>query len=211
MHEVYNSVTEWAALLVLPIYLAMVLVPDAILTTVFKAAYAGGTVPLVLIATGFFTHVLSGSCGDALIALGRTRLVLAGNVGSGVANVLLNIVLIPRAGITGAAAASAGTYALFNLFYLFWLNRETGILPFSRSFLTPLLGSTAVAGGVWVAAEAVFEFDVVSLAATLAATYLLHALVVVRTKETTRGDEQLLSKLEANLGVGVRDVLGRFR
>jgi O-antigen/teichoic acid export membrane protein len=211
MHDVYNSVTEWAALLVLPVYLAMMFGPDAILTTVFKDTYAPGAVPLMLVASGFFVHVLSGSCGDALIALGRTRLVLAGNLGAGVLNVLLNIVLIPRAGITGAAAASAGTYALFNLFYLFWLNRQTGILPFSRSFLTPLFGGTVVAGGVWVVVDAVYEFSVVSLGSVLVVTYLLHALVVVRTKEITPGDEQLLSKLEATLGVDLRDVLGRLR
>jgi len=211
MHDVYNSVTEWAALLVLPMYLAMVFVPDAILTTVFKQAYARGAVPLVLIASGFFVHVLSGSCGDALIALGRTRLVLVGNVGAGVLNVLLNLVLIPRAGITGAASASASTYALFNLFYLFWLNRETGILPFSRSFLVPLLGSIVLAGGVWVAVDAVLEFGAVSLVSVLAVTYLLHVLVVVRTKEMTPGDERLLSKLEAKLGIDVRDELRRLR
>lgn len=211
MHDVYNSVTEWAALLVLPIYVAMMFVPDAILTTVFKDAYARGAVPLVLVASGFFVHVLSGSCGDALIALGRTRLVLAGNVGAGVLNVLLNLALIPRFGITGAAAASASTYALFNLFYLFWLNRETGILPFSRSFLTPLLGSTVVAGGIWVAVDTVYEFGVVSLVSVLTVTYLLHALVVVQTKPVTPGDEQLLSRLEAKLGTDLRGVIGRFR
>ena len=52
---------------------------------------------------------------------------------------------------------------------------------------------------------------VVSPTSVLAVTYLLHALVVVRTKETTPGDEQLFSKLEASLGVDVRDVLGRLR
>jgi len=211
MHDVYNSVTEWAVLLVLPVYLAMMLAPDVILTTVFKDVYAPGAIPLMLVASGFFIHLLSGSCGDALIALGRTQLVMAGNVGAGVLNLLLNIVLIPRAGITGAAMASAGAYALFNLFYLFWLNRETGILPFSRSFLTTLAVSTVVVGSAWAVADAVYELGVVSLTSVLAVTYLLHALVVVRTKETTPGDEQLFSKLEASLGVDVRDVLGRLR
>ncbi len=211
MQNVYNSITEWAVLLVLPLYAVMVLVPEAVLTSIFKDAYSLGRISLILVASGFFVHVLSGSCGDALIALGRTRLVMAGNVGAGVLNVLLNIVLIPRFGITGAAAASAGSYALFNLFYLFWLHRETGIFPFSRHFLKPLLVSAVIITGVWTAVTTVDQLGLFSLVSVLVVTYLLHAVTVAKTKRMTPGDEQLLSKLEATLGIEIWNITGLFR
>jgi O-antigen/teichoic acid export membrane protein len=211
MNKVYNSVTEWATLLVLPLYVAMLLVPEAILFTLFKESYIPGTIPLMVVASGFFFHVLSGSCGDALVALGRTRLVMAGNIGAGALNVLLNLALIPRFGIVGAAAASAGAYVLFNLFYLLWLYRETGILPFSRSFLKPMIMSTTTIGTVWLLTNRMGEFNALSLASILALTYFLHALVVVRTKRMTPGDEQLLMKLEAKFGIDIQDSLEIIR
>jgi O-antigen/teichoic acid export membrane protein len=211
MRDVYNSVTEWAVLLVLPIYVALMFAPEAILTTVFKNAYALGSLPLMLVASGFFVHVLSGSCGDALVALGRTRLVMAGNVGAGILNILLNLALIPRFGITGAAMASASAYALFNLFFLFWLHQETGIIPFTPSFLKPLFIGTAVIASVWIVADRVGGSGLTSLAIVLTLTYLLHAFVVIRTKRMTAGDEQLLTKLDAKLGIDVKGVLSRFR
>ncbi|TMT87052.1 hypothetical protein E2L06_10835 [Haloterrigena sp. H1] len=211
MHDVYNSVTEWAVLLVLPIYVAMMLSPEALLTGVFKETYALGTIPLMLVASGFFVHVLSGSSGDALVALGRTRLVMTGNIGAGILNIILNIMLIPRFGIIGAAAASASAYALFNLFYLFWLHRETGILPFSRSFLKPLFASTVVITAVWSIANLVSKLDVVSLLIMLIVTYLLHIVIILRTKQISSGDEQILSKIEEKLDINARYIIGLLR
>ena len=211
MHNVYNSVTEWAVLLVLPLYVAMMAAPGAILAGLFKQSYVLGAVPLMFVASGFFVHVLSGSCGEALVALGRTKIVLVGNVFAGVLNLLLNLALIPRFGITGAAAASAGSYALFNLFYLFWLHRETGIVPFSRPFFTSLVVSATVAWGVWTLGSLVSTLDVLGLVLLLTVTYLLHAIVVVRTKRVTPGDEQLISTLEAKLDIDVRRVVGLIR
>lgn len=211
MHDVYSSVTEWAVLLVLPLYVAMMAAPEAILTGLFRASYALGAVPLMFVASGFFVHVLSGSCGEALVALGRTKLVLLGNVLAGALNLLLNLVLIPEFGITGAAAASAGSYALFNLCYLFWLHRETGIVPFSRSFFTPVGLSAVIAWSVWALGSAVIELGVPLIIALLAVTYLLHVAVVLRTKRVTPGDEQLVSQLEAKLDVDVRRVIDWVR
>lgn len=211
MQEVYTSVTEWAALLVLPLFVAMVLGGETILTILFKDSYAVGATSLMLIATGFYVHVLSGSSGNALVALGRTKLVMGGNVVAGLLNILLNIVLIPRFGIIGAAGASAGTYALFNLLFLYWLNRETGIVPFSRSFFRPILGSSALLGVIWLIAEIPEELGFLALLSILALTYLLHGVIVLKTKRVTRGDKQLLSRLDAAFEVDVRRLIGLLR
>lgn len=207
MNDIYTSVTEWAALLVLPLYVAILFVPEAILTTVFKESYGAGAIPLMFVATGFFLHVLSGSSGDALIALGRTRLVMVGNVGAGLVNILLNLVLIPRFGISGAAAASAVAYVFFNLFYLFWLHYETGILPFSISFIKPLSITSVIVTIVWLIADRIGELGFFSLASVLAVTYLLHAFVVIRTKQLSPGDKALLSKLEEQLGINISNII----
>ncbi len=211
MNSVYTSVTEWAVLLVLPLYIALLFAPEAIITGVFKQSYAAGVVPLMVIASGIFVHILSGPSGDALIALGKTRIVMFGNVGAGVLNVLLNILLIPRFGIIGAAGASAGAYTLFNLFHVFWLYRETGILPFRRPFLQPLVATTAINGVVWTAGQALVDIDIVAVTAVASVLYLLHFGVIAKTKTLTKGDEQILKKLEEKSGLEIRSRLSSLR
>jgi O-antigen/teichoic acid export membrane protein len=201
MQDVYSSVVEWSMLLVLPTYIAVMTVPSEILISIFKQSYAPGAIPLMIISTGFFIHVLSGSCGDALVAIGRTKVVLAGNASAGILNILLNVFLIPKFGISGAAAASAVSYALFNLFFLFWLHRETGIVPFSMSFLRPVSISIVLVSTIWIIGRWLSRLSIVSIVMILITTYLIHAVVIARTKPITPGDKQLLSKLESKLGI----------
>lgn len=211
MKSVYTSVTEWAVLLVLPLYISLLFAPEAILTGIFKQSYAAGVIPLVVIASGIFVHILSGLSGDALIALGRTRLVMFGNVGAGVLNIILNILLIPRSGIAGAAVASAGAYTLFNLVHVFWLYNETGIFPFRRHLIRPLVATAAISGVVWITGEALMNIDLAAVTVITTVTYLLHAGVIAKTKTLTEGDEQIIEKLEEKSGLEIQSRLSSLR
>jgi len=195
MQSVYRSVTEWAVLLVLPLYIALVLNPETILTVIFGADYSLGAVPLVIISTGFFVHVLSGLSGDALVALGHTRAVMIGNIGIGIINGILNIVLIPELGISGAAVASAISYAVFNLGYLYWLYKDTKIVPFSRHFLIPVGASSISLVSTWVLADTLIELRLILLILVGIFTYIIHAILIIYTKKFTIGDKEILSKI----------------
>ena len=59
----------------------------------------------------------------------------------------LNIVLIPKWGIVGAAVGAALTNAVTNVWYLAEIRRTLGVLPYSRSYwrlLLPVCGNLAV-------------------------------------------------------------------
>jgi O-antigen/teichoic acid export membrane protein len=59
----------------------------------------------------------------------------------------LNIVLIPKWGIVGAAVGAALTNAVTNVWYLAEVRRPLGVLPYSRSYwrlLLPVCGNLAV-------------------------------------------------------------------
>lgn len=195
MREVYQSTTEWAVLLVLPLYIALILNPGTILTVIFGADYSLAAISMVIILTGFFIHVLSGLSGDALIALGYTQIVMFGNIGVGLLNVSLNILLIPVFGIMGAAVASASSYALFNLGYLYWIYRKTGITPFSKHFFIPLVSSSSTLVCIWLIIGSQVNLDVFSIPVFLSLSYIIHIALIIRTKKITPGDEELISKM----------------
>ena len=59
----------------------------------------------------------------------------------------LNIVLIPKWGIVGAAVGAALTNAVTNVWYLAEIRRTLGVLPYSRSYwrlLLPVCGNLVV-------------------------------------------------------------------
>jgi O-antigen/teichoic acid export membrane protein len=195
MQDVYQSTTEWAVLLVLPLYVALILNPDTILTVVFGEDYSLGALPLIIVLTGFFIHVLSGLSGDALIALGHTQVVMVGNISIGIINTLLNIGLIPYWGILGAAISSASSYALFNLGYLYWLYRDTGIVPFSKNFFIPLTLTSITLACIWLFASSQLELNIISIVIILSLSYILHLIIIIRTKRITSGDRELISRV----------------
>ena len=116
MDRFYKMTAKWMAFLVVPAYLLLVLHPEFVLSTVFGADYEVGATSLQLVATGFLFHVIFGITGNGLIAIGNTRSMAVGNGLALLLNLGTNVLLIPRYGITGAAMASAFSYALVNTY-----------------------------------------------------------------------------------------------
>jgi O-antigen/teichoic acid export membrane protein len=142
MDELYRTSTKWVVSLTLPIFLVLLLFPEAILGGLFGPEYAAGATALQILTLGFFVHALSGLAGNAIVSIGRTRTILLANVCVALLNVTGNVLLIPRIGIEGAAVASALSYLALNAGYL-WVLRGYGISPLSRE-LSGSVATTAV-------------------------------------------------------------------
>ncbi|MFB6187620.1 MAG: flippase, partial [Halobacteriaceae archaeon] len=102
MDRTYKMATKWMVFLGLPLYLTFIFYPKYILQLTFGPRFIEGDIALVVVATGFFTHVILGTNSDALIAIGRNKSVMYGNGIALVFNIFLNLALVPVAGITGA-------------------------------------------------------------------------------------------------------------
>ncbi|MEF8802290.1 MAG: oligosaccharide flippase family protein [Halolamina sp.] len=163
MDRTYKIVTKWIFMTTLPAALIMMLFPAITIRITFGAAYTDGSFALVVLVFGFFTHAVAGPNVNALTAIGRTRLVMWDNLAAGMTNIFLNVVLIPRYGLVGAAVATAVAYGGLNVLYSAQLYRITGIHPISSALLRP-----AIAGIVAMA----LIYGIVSL-------FLWHGLAVL--------------------------------
>lgn len=97
-----------------------------ILELLFGTSYAGGYGALAILALGQFANALFGPVALILNMTGNERLTLIGVTLSVVVNAALNIVLIPRLGILGAAIATAASLFLWNLLLAVALKQRTG-------------------------------------------------------------------------------------
>lgn len=129
MASTYTAVTTLIFLTTLPVFFAMVFLPELLISLSFGSAYTPGTTALTVLAAGFMVHAVMGPNLETLSAIGETRKVMRSNVVAAVVNVALNLVLIPRYSFLGAAVATTASYALMNLLYSWDVYRTTGILP----------------------------------------------------------------------------------
>lgn len=92
-------------------------------------------VPLFLLLPGIFSTSLARVISSDLLARGYPRVILWAGLVSLIANVALNIVLIPKLGINGAALATSASYTLNTLVILIPFIGITGVSL--RSILLP--------------------------------------------------------------------------
>ncbi len=124
----------------LPVAFVLILLGGVLLEWVFGAEFARGHAPLAILAAGQLVNAAAGSVGFLLNMTGHERDTAVGVGIAAVANVLLNLALIPPFGMVGAAAATAVTLAAWNVILCRQVYRRIGIVS------SPLVPTRRFAG-----------------------------------------------------------------
>lgn len=98
----------------------------------FGSEFVAGEGPLHILLVGQWVNAATGSVGYLLIMTGRERLMRNTVAAAALANVLLNLVLVPPLGAVGAALATSCAFVVENI-YALWLTRQEldlAITPF---------------------------------------------------------------------------------
>lgn len=136
--KIYATVTKWVFVITLPIFLYMFLYPEFLLGLFFGSKYSGAGTVLQILSLGFFVHIICGPNAMTSISFGKTKINLLCLSIASVVNVILNIILIPMYGITGAAIASCFSIVLSNLLFTGFIYYVSRIHPFTKSYLKVL-------------------------------------------------------------------------
>lgn len=147
IEQLYRGSTKWALYLSLPLFLVICLAPRDLLFAVFGGEYVPGWLALVVLATAQLVNVGTGAVHSLLIMTGHQKAWMYLSGGALAANVVLNVALIPRWGILGAAVATGIALALLFVAGVSLVRGKLGIWPYDRRFLKLALG-TAVAAAV---------------------------------------------------------------
>jgi len=196
----YKITTKWMTLLTLPLFLLVFLFPEVIIGTAFGGAYTDGATALRILIVPIAVTTVLGANGSALVALGHNRINLYGNGATAVLNVVLNVLLVPRLGLFGAATATAVSLICRDLFYTGLLYRWYRIHSLSWSMLRPILAVgvlTPVGYGVF---HRLFDPTFLSVTAIGLAFLVLYLPLVVRLGAIQAADVEVFDRLEASAG-----------
>lgn len=158
--QLYQTATKWSLTINLPFFLTFMLFPDQILS-IFGKSFVGGATALMILAWANLVDVGTGMCGTILSMSGHTKLKLVNNIVSISLSIGLNVLLIPRFGIIGAAISALLVYISLNSIRILQVYYLMRLIPYNRTFLKPILAA-AVAFGVtfalktWLPVENIF-------------------------------------------------------
>jgi O-antigen/teichoic acid export membrane protein len=150
LKAVYRSATKWLFIATLPLFLVLFMFPRNVLSLFLGADYIEAAVALQLLCAGEFVNTLVGPLGMTLLAYGRTNLMMINSIIAVTASIILNVILIPRFGIEGAAFGLMISLTMANALSLGFLYFIYHIHPFYSNYVKPVLIISAISGVLYL-------------------------------------------------------------
>jgi O-antigen/teichoic acid export membrane protein len=137
LEDQFKTIAKWVFMTSLPIFTLLTFFSKQILS-IFGPGFVAGSLAMMILCIGQMVNAATGSVGFMLMMTGRP---FANSLNSGllcVTNILLNIYLIPRYGIVGAACASAFSITAIQLLRLAEVWYFLRMHPYRWDFLKPV-------------------------------------------------------------------------
>jgi len=213
MRRSYLILTKWVFSTTLPILFIFVFFPDVLLNFLFGREYIDASKTLQLLSLGFFIHTLLGPNGATLTAIGETKILMWASLVSAVLNITLNFSLIPLLGITGAAIATASSLALANIILSVKLYFLSGIHPFTKKYLGPIITSGILISLIYFITKSFLVVQMLHLIPLFLVFIIIYGLSLLLTKSFEEEDISMLLTIEKILGLDmslIKRILKRF-
>ncbi len=130
----FQTATFWSFTLTLPILITMVIASKDIMF-IFGTKFEAGWIVLIILGMGQFINAGTGGVGQMLVMSGHQYRNFFVDLGAVILNIVLNVVLIPKWGILGAAVATSTSIAIANLMLLLQVYLVLGVHPYSLRYL----------------------------------------------------------------------------
>jgi O-antigen/teichoic acid export membrane protein len=146
--RLYKTASRWVFSIGFLVFLVQVLF-GRLLLGAFGREFHGASLALTILACGQLVNYATGTAGSMLLNIGRSRLALANSVGALALSVVLDLVLVARYGLIGAAVANSTALAALQLARLTEVWWITGMHPYSASLVKPVGAGLAAALLTW--------------------------------------------------------------
>jgi O-antigen/teichoic acid export membrane protein len=181
----YHIATWWGMIVAWPIFITWAIFATPLMT-LFGSGYSSGSTALVILSLAYLFDFATGNMNILLLMSGKSSWNLANSALALAFNVGLNLLLIPRMGIEGAAVAWAASIAVYNLAALFEIRALLGLSPLSSVYSIIIAATIFCYGGSGAAARLLLGNSVLGLVVALVVGTALYAIMLWRSRELLR-------------------------
>ena len=150
LEELFRVSTKWGLYLSLPFFLVVCCASQEVMVTIFGPGYESGARPLMILTVAQLINVGTGEVGYLLMMTGHHRRWFWLSCSMSCVNIVLNVLLIPRFGLQGAAIGTACTVVGLFLLGLREVRRQLGIWPYDKRYRKGAFAAIAAAGALWL-------------------------------------------------------------
>ena len=130
--QLTKQVTKWIFIINFPLTLILIIFPGVIINLLFGADFLMAENALRILSISSLLASFSSMLNSILSMRGLSKTILYNFVVFAILNIILNLILVPKFGINGAAFATGSTWVLITLTQLFQIYRNMHFIPFRR-------------------------------------------------------------------------------
>jgi len=179
--ELHQSATGWLVIASWPVYVVIAIFP-AVVLGVFGHRYTAGAASLAVLAVAMLVNLGTGNVTVVLLMGGKSSLSAWNALAALLVNIGLNLLLLPRIGIVGAAIAWAASIVVENVAAVVEVWWTLRIKPFGPGYWLVAGASTACFGVTGLVARAVLHQTLPALAGATAAGLVAYAAVLYASR-----------------------------
>lgn len=171
------------------------------ITIIYGSKYASGGAVLMILAVGFAVKNVLSIHNSILAAIGRSKTLSVNSALTAVTNVVLNVVLIPRYGMVGAAVATSFSFLLRDGLAAVQVYLALGETPMAWRGIRPVVPALPFLAVMWILIAPVMPRTLlwlVGITGVATVGYVTAVLVLFGLTET---DVMLLRSAEERYGL----------
>lgn len=191
VRELSKQVQKWILIINLPFFSLMFLFSGAFINLLFGSQYMAAEQALRILSVGFLFYSMTNILGNLILVVGKSKILLINIIILSVFNLILNILLIPKYGINGAAFSTAISYITLNIILFFQVKHYVNIIPIRRKMFQILI-SVAIPSIILFYVRQFFPINLISVILLTSFFILLYILLILITRSLDRNDFEIL-------------------
>lgn len=197
-----KTLTHWSFATVFPLFLIMALFPRQSIQLIFGKQYTTAATALAILAFSNLVSAMVGQVNSFLKSRDHTKIFLYNTAFVVILNILLNIYLIPRHGINGAAIATAVSGIVGELLLFLETYRYEKIISLHKNMTKTLISGTIAITTTYLGLELLFTTTPYLALIPAAAIFLtLHTLIFLKIGGLTEYDKEIIITISDKAGL----------
>jgi len=203
LEEVYETVTRWIFLFTFPLFLLFVFFSEDFISAFFGAKYTPAYKVLVILSFGTFVNAFFGAVGILLQIYEKQNFIFKVQFFGAFLNIAMNIVLIPKYGIEGAAFATSLSMVLWNI--LFFLKvRKILTVSFRLKYYLKYTGSALFSLILFFILNYFISMNVYTLVFKVIIYAFSYVVFILLTRSLMKEDLDILIAFERKSGLNLK-------
>lgn len=206
---IYLAATRWTLICNFLIIIPLVVFSKEFLSIVFGSEYILASSALVVLLVGRFIDFLMLSGHNVLMSIKKTKIVFVNNLVTAFLNILLNILLIPKFGIIGAAMATSISVVVLALLSLFETYFFTNVFAFKKSHLKIIIVGVFSGIMLYLSKDYLGLESFLEVIISCIFFVIFYGILIYLTKSLETDDLSIILMVEKKLGFDLK-VIKKF-